>query len=338
MRVIILLGGYGTRMRPHTWSRPKPILNVAGNSVLGHILDNLSAVTTEEVIFVVGYLGDKIEAWVRRHYPHLNAHFIVQEEALGQAHAVWLCRQFLDKGEVVVAFGDGIIKAEYEHLRTDADATFLVQEIDDPRSFGIVKVDEAGFVTAFVEKPDTKEHKQAVVGINWFRSAPQLRDAIDRVMAEDRRTKGEYFMADAYQVLLEEGARIRTMDVEYWFDAGKPGNILDTNRRLLSLEHASADALERSFSEGFLVVPPVYLHPDSDVEGSVVGPYASIGPGVTLRSSVVRNSIVDAGARIENGILDGSLIGENAVVRGQAIAAFIGDNARIESGPPNEEK
>ncbi|MDT8307787.1 MAG: nucleotidyltransferase family protein, partial [Anaerolineae bacterium] len=194
MKVIILLGGYGSRMRPHTWSRPKPLLNVAGNTVLGHILDMMEDLTTDEVIFVVGYKGDQIEAWIREHYPHLDTHFVIQEEALGQAHAVWLCRDYLQDGEdVVLAFGDGIIEADYpgikkKGLETGADAVFTVQKVDDPSSFGVVAVDDEGFVTQFIEKPDTDEHDLAVVGINWFRSDKELYEAVNRVMKEGRQT------------------------------------------------------------------------------------------------------------------------------------------------------
>ena len=126
MKVIVLLAGYGTRMRPHTWSRPKPLLKVAGNTVVGHVLDQMREITTGEVIFVVGYGGDQIESWIRENYSHLDTHFVVQEEALGQAHAVWLCDEFLDDSDVVVAFGDGIIEADYENLPDPAAEVMMV--------------------------------------------------------------------------------------------------------------------------------------------------------------------------------------------------------------------
>lgn len=330
MKTILLLGGYGTRMRPHTWSRPKPLLTIAGNTVLGHILDQLSPITTEELIFVVGYKGDQIKEWVQTTYPHLNSHFVVQEQALGQAHAVWLCRDFLHSGEVVLAFGDGIIGADYKNFRSDGDATFLVQELEDPRSFGVVVLNQAGFVSQFIEKPATMEHKQAVVGINWFRSATQLRQAVDIVMREGRKTKGEYFMADAYGVLLEQGAKFRTMPVEFWLDTGQPDNLLHANRRLLALDYASSDALERSFAEGFTVIPPIYLHPEADIEGAVVGPHVSIGANVVVRNSVIRNSIVESGSSITDVVLDGALIGEKARIMGRSKALFVGDNSQVE--------
>ncbi len=334
MKVIVLLAGYGTRMRPHTWSRPKPLMKVAGNTVIGHILEQLGAILTGEVIFVVGYKGDMIEAWIRQHYPDLKAHFVEQAEALGQAHAVWLCRHLLPTdSEVVVAFGDGIIRADYASYQRvaapDADAVFTVMEVEDPRPFGIMITNAEGYVTRFIEKPPTMEHRLVAAGINWFRSSHKLFDAIDTIMREERRTKGEFFMADAYQVLLERQARIRTMSVDYWYDAGSPGNILETNTRLLGLGLGSLDALERSLSEGFTVIPPVYIHESADIDASVIGPYAHIDANVVVRQAVIRNSIVDPGAQIENCVLENALVGEKARLVGRPLTLFVGDNASL---------
>jgi glucose-1-phosphate thymidylyltransferase len=308
-------------------------LKVAGNTVVGHLLDLMAEVTTEEVIFVVGYKGEQIEEWIRSQYPHLKTHFVVQEEALGQAHAVWLCREYLDEGEVMVAFGDGIVEADYAGMpAADADAVFLVKEVEDPRRFGVVALDENGYITRFIEKPKVMDYRLAIAGIYWFRSGRQLGQALDKVMAEQRQTLGEYFLADAFQVLLEQGAKLRVAPVQEWADAGTPDSILETNARLLSVGYASDDALERGYSEGFTVVPPVYIHPEARIEAAVIGPYATIDAGVSIENAVVRNSIVDSGATIENCILDGSLIGEKATISGRGKALFIGDNSVVDLG------
>ena len=334
MKVIVLLGGFGSRMRPHTWSRPKPLLKVAGNTVLGHILDLMSDIITDEVIFVVGYLGEQIEQWVRQSYPGLKATFVTQERALGQAHAVWLCRDHLRHDEpMVVAFGDGVVEADFAAMAANpcqADAVFLVKEVEDPRKFGVAVLNPQGYITGFVEKPKTMEHRLAAAGINWFRSSRQLIAAIETIMSEKRQTLGEYFMADAYQVLLEQGAKIVTQKVVQWSDAGNPENILLTNMRLLSVGYNSPEAIERSYAEDFTVLPPVYLHPMAQVEGSVIGPYASIEAGVKIKGSVVRNSIVDAQATIQDAVLDGALVGEKAFVSGRAKALFVGDDSKVE--------
>lgn len=333
MKVIILLAGYGTRMRPHTWSRPKPLLKVAGNTIVGHLLDQLSQVTTEEVIFVVGYRGDQIADWIRENYRHLNSQFVVQEEALGQAHAVWLCREFLDDRDVLVAFGDGIIEANYPRMaESGADGVFLVKEVEDPRRFGVAVLNEAGDIATFIEKPPTDEHRLAIVGAYWFRSGRFLLHALDRIIEENRQTLGEYFMADAFQVMLEEGCRLRTQEVGTWVDAGTPEAILQTNAQLLAAGFGSADALERGFSDGFTVIPPVYIHPTAEIEASVIGPFASIDADAKVSNAVVSNSIIDTGAEICQCVLENALVGINARVTGRGKSLFVGDDSWVDLG------
>jgi glucose-1-phosphate thymidylyltransferase len=331
MKVIIPLAGFGTRMRPYTWSRAKALLHVAGNTVIGHLLNLMSEITTEEVVFVVGYKGDQIEAWIRHNYPEMDARFVVQEQQLGQAHALWLCRDFMDEGELVVAFGDGIVQARYPELPdAEADVVMLVQEVADPRKFGVVATDAQGFVMELIEKPDHDRYKQAIAGIHWFRHGRMLRDALDAVMREGRQTKGEYYLADAYQILLEQGVKIRTRDTVFWLDAGNPENVLHTNERLLGLGYGTEDAIDRSYAEDFTVLPPVFLHEDAVIDSCVVGPYVSVGPGAVLRNCIVKNSIIDAGAQVEDCLLDGALIGENTKVTGRRKALFLGDDSEVE--------
>jgi glucose-1-phosphate thymidylyltransferase len=333
MKIIIPLAGFGTRMRPHTWSRAKPLLTLAGNTIVGHLLELMSDITTEEVIFVVGYKHDQIEAWIRAKYPNLNAHFVIQEEALGQAHAIWMCRDFLDDGDVLVAFGDGVVDAEYTEIPdTAVDGVILVQHMDDPRTFGVVVSDEQGLVTDFIEKPETMAHKDVIAGIYWFKNGLQLRDALDTVIAEDRQSKGEYYLVDAYKVMQEQGAKIKTKKTIFWLDAGKPDYMLSTNQRLLGLGYGTEDAIDRSYAEEFTVLPPVFLDDSAKVENCVIGPYVTVGPNVVLKNCIIRNSIIDAGAHIENAILEDSLIGENTEVKGTHKKLFIGDNSKVEVG------
>lgn len=333
MKVIIPLAGFGTRMRPHTWSRPKALLHVAGNTVIGHLLDLMKEITTEEVIFVVGYKGHEIEAWLLENYPHLNSHFVVQEKALGQAHALWLCREFMDETAVLVAFGDGVVEADYVGIEdTDADAAVLVQEVDDPSKFGVAAVDGDGIITRLIEKPTSMAHRLALAGVYWFRHGNDLKRALDTVIEEKRMTKGEYYIADAYQVLLEEGFRITTKPTISWLDAGNPENILHTNTRLLGRGHGSENAIERSYGEDFTVIPPVYLHETAVIDSCVIGPYVSVGPKTTLKNVIVRNSIIDGQSQVENAILDGALIGEKVIIEGRAASMFVGDNSELKLG------
>ena len=331
MKVIIPLAGYGKRMRPHTWSRPKPLLTVAGNTILGHLLNLMSDITTEEVIFVVGYKGNEIAAWVRRHYPHLRTHFVTQEELLGQAHAIWLCRDYIDKGELLIAFGDGVVSADYSSIpEPKLDGVCLVQEVEDPRKFGVVAVDEKGLIQAFIEKPTEMTHKLAIAGIYWFRNGRLLTQALDQLLEGAPQTNGEYYLADAYQLLLQQGAKLGTKPTHYWLDAGNPENVLQTNARLLGMGgYSSTDAIERSYAEDFTVMPPVFIHETAQVERCIVGPYVSIGPEAVIRDSVIRNSIIEAAATIDTCILTDSLIGHRSHLSGQALSFSIGDDSTV---------
>jgi glucose-1-phosphate thymidylyltransferase len=322
-------------MRPHTWSRPKPLIKVAGNTIVGHLLDLMPMLLQDEVIFVVGYRGDEIEAWIRAHYPGLNAHFVVQEQALGQAHAIAMCRAYLqDEDEVVIVFGDNVVRGPFERFGeiagNSAEAVITVHEVEDPRKFGVVALNPQGFVREFIEKPDHDRHKLVAAGIYWFRSGKQLMEAVDTVINSNRQTKGEYYLADAYQVMLERGAKMRVMHVDYWYDAGNPENILETNRRLLGLGvGATVEAIDWSYGEGYTVVPPVFIHESAEIESSVIGPYAHIDANAVIRNSVVSNSIIDPGATVDTAILDHALVGENATVTGKGKSLFIGDNSNV---------
>ena len=311
-------------MRPHTWSRAKPLLNVAGNTIVGHLLNLMSDITTEEVIFVVGYKGDEIEAWIRENYPHLNAHFVVQEEALGQAHAIWMCRDYLDDGEVLVAFGDGIVNAEYAQIpEPDADGVILVQEMEDPRTFGVVVTDENDVVTDFIEKPATIEHNQVIAGIYWFKNGRPLHTAIQTIINENRQTKGEYYLVDAYKVMLEQGAVIKAKPTIFWLDAGKPDYMLEANKRLLGLGYGSEDAIDRSYAEDFTALPPVFIHESGHHHQQRHRPLRQHWGRGDIQDSIVRNSIVDGGTAVSNAILDGALIGENAKITGKGKAFLL---------------
>lgn len=336
MKIIIPLAGFGTRMRPHTWSRAKPLLHVAGNTIIGHLL-NLMADLTEapgnEVVFVVGYKGDEIEAWLRQHYSHLAMHFVVQEEPLGQAHAIWVARHHIaDDEDVLIAFGDGIVDAHYTAIPdASVDGVLLVQEMEDPRTFGVVVTDEERFVTDFIEKPDGFEHRNVIAGIYWFRNGRFLRQALDTLIEMGPQTKGEYYLVDAYHVMMAQGARFKTQPTIIWLDAGKPEFMLEANRRLLGLGHGiTEDIIDVSYAMDFTALPPIFLHETAVVDASVLGPYVSIGANVTIKNSIIRNSIIDAGATIENAIIEDSLIGENTRVAGKRVTLFLGDNSTVQ--------
>ncbi|MCB9010150.1 MAG: nucleotidyltransferase, partial [Ardenticatenaceae bacterium] len=210
------------------------------------------------------------------------------------------------------------------------DGVILVQEMEDPRTFGVAVTDENDVVHDFIEKPGGFEHKQVLAGIYWFRNGRSLRSAIQTIIEQDRRTKGEFYLVDAYKVLLEQGAVIKAKPTIFWLDAGKPDFMLSTNQKLLALGYGTDDAIDRSYAEDFTVMPPVFLHETAVIDQCVLGPFVSIEAGATVKNSIIRNSIIDAGAHIENCVLDGALIGENTKIIGKSHKMFLGDNSIVE--------
>ena len=332
MKVVVLMGGYGTRMRPHSWSRPKPVMQVGHNTVIGHILDQLAEITTEEVILVVGYKGEQIERWVREHYGRLDLRFVYQHDPLGQAHALWLCRDLLDEGEVIVLLGDIIIEADFARIAADADpradAVFQTMEIDDPRHFGCLTVGPDGFIDRIVEKPQEGDYRLALAGTYWFRDGRKLWQTLDETLSSGRQTNGEYFLADTFEIMLERGDRIGVQAIRSIVDIGSPSNRLAANRRILERDagrHAATAALETSVT----IVPPVFIDPTAVVERSVIGPHVTIGRGARVRDSVITGSIIEPGASVSGCVLDHSIIGENATLEGSARTLILGDNSRV---------
>lgn len=329
MKVIIPLAGFGKRMRPHTWSKPKPLVNVAGKPVLGHILDKLADLDVEvdELIFVVGWLGKQIEEYYEASdYPY-PASYVEQRELLGQAHAIWLARQHLH-GPVLIIFVDTIFEADLSNLETSGlDGVLYVKEVKDPRRFGVAVVGDDGLLSHLVEKPDTFENRLAVVGVYYIHDAAWLIRAIEELMARDLQTKGEFYLADAYTLMIEQGARFGVRQVSVWEDCGTPQDVLQTNRYLLA--HGQANGLDTPAIHS-VIIPPVYIAPSAQVEQSIIGPHVTIAENSVVKNSIVRDSIIDEGAYIDDTMLDRSLIGKDAVVRGRYRVLNVGDSARLD--------
>jgi len=324
LKAVILLAGLGTRLRPHTYSRPKPLVNVAGKPVLGHILDGMAELNFDEIIFIVGYLGEQIEKYVADKFPHLNARFVVQEEMRGQAHAINLAKPYIDQ-EVLIIFGDTIWETDWTRLqRVESDGLIYCHEVDDPRRFGVVTL-ENGFVTRFVEKPQTQISKLAVVGVYYFKAWQKLMQAIDDILELNIQTKGEFYLADAMQRMIEQGARLEAERILVWEDCGTREAILHTNRYLLGKNGKHAPIAEDSH-----IIPPVYIAEGAQVRRSIVGPNVSISEGAVIEDSILRDCIISEDAQVQNAMLEWSLIGSNARVRGAFEKLNVGDSSEID--------
>jgi glucose-1-phosphate thymidylyltransferase len=324
------MAGLGTRLRPHTWSKPKQLISVAGKAVLSHVLDTFSTLPRPieiELVNIVGYLSEQIEAYMQEHHPQIKAHYVLQEDPRGQSHAIYLAREYLN-GPMLMVFADTLIETDLSFLANEAaDAVTWVKPVPDPRRFGVAEVGSDGWVTRLIEKPEDLSNNLAIVGFYYFKNSEDLLSAIEEQMRRNIQLKGEYYLADAVNIMLERGLKMRVQKVDIWLDAGTPETLLETNHYLL--EHGCDNSSIAGQRRGIVVVPPVFIHPSAQVENSVLGPYASIGAECNVQSSILRNSILEDGAQVTDVILENSLIGRQAQIRRRAGVVNAGDHTVI---------
>jgi glucose-1-phosphate thymidylyltransferase len=321
--IILPVAGFGTRLRPHTWSKPKPLVSVAGKAMMTHVLDRVMSVNPEKLIFITGYLGDQIEAWAREHYTDVELVFVEQPEMLGQSDAIYRTRKHVD-GDALMLFPDALFEADFSGLgKRDVDGVAFTKKVDDPSAYGVALL-ENGLITKLIEKPDEPVSDEALIGIYYFRNMADLYSAIEEQTAKQIMTKGEYFIADAIQIMIDRGAKFEINQIQVWEDCGNVEALLDTNRYLLSNEPPSP-----AQRPGSLIVPPSFVHREARLEDSVIGPYASIGAGTVVRNSVVRDSIVEENSEIVDAILQRSVVGSKTTIHGSARSISVGDNGKV---------
>jgi glucose-1-phosphate thymidylyltransferase len=330
------MAGWGTRMRPHTWSKPKPLVSVAGQTTLEHLLDMFKSLPDPdnvEYVFIVGpYLGElQVPKFIQENYPDLKAHYVVQHEMKGQSHALWLAREYL-QGPMMVVFSDSIIETDFSFLdKEEADCVAWVLPFPDPRRFGVAEVGPDGWVKRFIEKPSTMENNLVVIGCYYFKSAEKLLAAIEEQMERNLALKGEFFLTDTISVMIESGARVRTQEGESWLDTGTIDATLDTNRTLL--DQGKANRTENESKDGVEILAPSFVHPSAQITNSVIGPHTSIGADCRITDSRISESILETGCEIESVALTRSLIGRQVKVQGkgdgQSIQLNVGDNSYV---------
>jgi glucose-1-phosphate thymidylyltransferase len=324
MKVIIPLAGKGTRLRPHTHITPKPMLRVAGKPVMQYVLDDVNALgNVEQIIYVTGHLKDRVEEYARR-ASTIPAVFIEQRVQDGTAGAVALARPHVDQ-PVLIIFVDTIFDADLSVVNTtDADGIIWTKEVEDYQRFGVVVTDAQGNMTRIVEKPDTPISKRANIGLYYIRNWKLLYEGIDHVLARPKN-KGEYYLTDAFQYMIDRGAKIRVIDVEGWYDAGKLDTLLETNRAVL--EHGRA---RRPASlEGATIIDPVYIEDGVTCRNATLGPNVSIGAGTVIEDSSLRDTIVGGKSRITGSAIANSLIGDEAVLEGVHGELTVSDHAEV---------
>ncbi len=325
MKIIIPLAGIGTRLRPHTHSKAKPLFYLAGNTVLGHIFEQIKDVNVEEIIFIVGYLGDQIKEYVEKNYDH-KCTFIEQKEMLGQAHAIYLAKEHLkDDDDIVIWFVDTISDANLNYLKeSKADGVLYVKEVEDPRRFGQIQADSDNKITKIAEKADPPISNLVNIGIYYIKDSKKLMDSIKVLMDKHMQTKGEYYLMDAFQIMINNGSVFEANTINVWEDCGKADAVIATNKYLI--EHVGpkcpdcfADQVEGS----------VFVE-ESEINSSKIGPYVSVAKGSTIKNSKLIDCIIGADAVVENCELTNSIIGARSKVCGVKGTVNLGEDCEIQ--------
>jgi glucose-1-phosphate thymidylyltransferase len=330
MKLIIPMGGLGTRLYPHTYNRPKPLVSVAGKPVLAHILGQLEGLEIEEVIFVVGRHGEQVKHYMAEVYPQYRTKFIEQKALLGQSHAVYLAKEAV-QGELLIIFPDTLFETDLTSLAsTTGDGVLHLMEVADPARFGVAVVNRQGWVTRLVEKPRQPVSNLAVVGVYYFKQAEQLFTAIEKQIAAGSGTiGGEFYLADAFSIMLAEGCRLQARQLAWWEDCGTIEALLHANRTLLSLQ-PPPQTIQLDLIES-LVIPPVYIAPDARIIRSVIGPYASIEAGSLISDAIVRDSILGEGSRVVRLLLENCVVGNRAQLSGAFQCLNLGDDSQFKA-------
>lgn len=322
MRAIIPVAGVGSRLRPHTYTVPKVLLNVAGKPIIGHILDKVIDAGFDEATIVIGYLGEMVKEYVVSHYS-LKFDFIEQEERLGLGHAIYLSRRTFSRSPLLIILGDTIFDVDLKSMIKSEFSELGVKHVDDPRRFGVAETTD-GFISHLVEKPENPKSNLAIVGLYYIKHPQLMMDCIKEMIQSETRTKGEFQLTDALQMMIERGEKMKAFPVEGWFDCGKPETLLSTNQYLLAKESVPAHA------QNVVVTMPAFISPTAKVSNAIIGPNATIADGATISNAIVRNSIVSENAIVENALIEDSIIGSNSIVRGNYKRINIGDSSELE--------
>jgi glucose-1-phosphate thymidylyltransferase len=316
MKAVIPLAGKGTRLRPHTYLTPKPLLRVGGKPVMSYILDDLQELGIEEIVFVIGYLGDVVKEYMAREYPDIRPEYVVQEVQDGTAGAVKLAEPFV-QDEMLILFVDTLFDADLsmaKGLDSDWGGVIWAKEVEDYQRFGVIVTDDEGAMTRIVEKPSEPISKLANIGLYYIRDRDLLFRGIDKALASPPGPSGEFYLTDAFQYMVDQGSRILTAPVEGWYDCGKPETLLETNEHLLRTRRGGVDP--SATVEAAVLDDAVRVEEDVVLDGSTLGSNVTLEHGARVVGSSLRNCIVGPGAVIENSVLHDSLIGGHAAIRG----------------------
>lgn len=327
MKVIIPVAGKGTRLKPHTFSLPKVLLQVAGKPILGHILEEIKKIGLKEVIFVVGDFADKIKEYVENNF-NFKTYYVEQKEAKGLGHAIFITKDIArNEKEILIILGDTVFKTNFSKLSASKYSTIGVKEVSDARRFGVIQLNKKNFITNLIEKSVKPPTNKAIVGIYLIKNSKILYESLEKIINQNIRTKGEFQLTDALNLMVKKGEKMVPFNVEGWYDCGKPETILNTNKILLEKKNYVGCKTENS-----IIIPPVYIAKSAKIINSIIGPNVSIADEVQIKNCIIRGSIINANAHVENILINQSIIGSNALIIGRFERINLGDSSEIDLG------
>lgn len=328
MKVVIPLAGKGTRLRPHTHVTPKPLLRVGDKPVMSYILDDLRALGVHEAVVITGHLKEKVQEYMEREYPDFHAVYVEQKEQRGTADAVALAEPYADD-ELLIIFVDTLFDADLSIVKSlpeDVAGVIWAKEVEDYQRFGVIVTDENGFMRRIIEKPSEPVSKLANIGLYYIRDWKLLFEGIHHVMNSEPGASGEYYLTDAFQYMVDQGARIKTIPIEGWYDAGKPETLLETNEHVLSTTRGRLPEGGKNVT----VHEPVHVAEGVQLEDVEIGPNVTISAGSVVKGSRLRDTIVGEKTTIEGSELTGSLVGSHVTLRGVKGKVDVGDHSVVE--------
>lgn len=330
MKAIIPVAGAGTKLRPHTYTQPKALIPLAGKTILSINVDQLHEAGINEFVFIVGYLGEKIQDYIKAKYPQLTCHFIYQNERKGTAHAVDLARQIIGDDEVFIVLGDTICEYNIEEMLSSEWSMLGVKKVDDPRNFGVAEIDEEGFITRVVEKPSIPKSNMALVGLYKIKDSALLFECLSRIISNNIKSHDEFNLTDALECMITGGSRFKSYKVDNWFDCGRKESLLQSNSILL--QKFGGTISESNKFENTIFIPPVSIAEGCDIKDSIIGPHVAVGENTIVHSSIIKASIIGSYSKIYDVMLDDSLIGNDTEIIGETRSLNIGDNTEIDFG------
>ncbi|MBL4656192.1 MAG: nucleotidyltransferase [Bacteroidia bacterium] len=328
MRIVIPMAGMGKRLRPHTLTIPKPLIPIAGKTMIQRLVEDIVKVcntSIEEIAFVIGDFGKETEDKLVSIAETLGAKgkIYYQNEPLGTAHAI-LCAEETLTGPIVVAFADTLFKADFS-MDLDQDGIIWVKQVEDPKAFGVVKIGEDGYITDFVEKPEEFVSDLAIIGIYYTRDGENLKSELQYLLDNDIKDKGEYQLTNALENMKNNGIKFTPVQINEWLDCGNKANTIYTHQRILELKQDEELVSSSSEMKNSVIIPPCFIGDNTVIENSVIGPHVSIEANSKVNNSVIKNSIIQANSTIYNGNFSNSMVGNYAEYSGETKELSIGD-------------